>query len=277
VLGSILQKLFIALISGFTEFFCVPAMPHRMLFEVLTGTDQSDPLLSLAIHFGALLAVILACKKRMVYLMRADRQERNTRRRRNRHLDMNAVLEIRMLKMAALPLLIAVLFYQQAGKLVTGVAALALTLLINGFIVFLPRILPRGNKDSRMMSPLDSLIVGLGGALALIPGVSRVTAMTTAGALRGTDTSQTLEYALLLSAPALIVLLCFDIYALVVAKVAVTAVTVLIMVLAAALACGGGYASILFMRFMSMKSGFHTFCYYSWGMALFSFVLYLLI
>lgn len=277
MLGSILQKLFIALISGFAEFFAVPAMPHRLLFEVLTGTNQSDVTLSLAIHIGTLLAVTLACKKRMVYLLRADRQERNTRRRRNRHLDMNAVLEIRMLKVAVIPLLLGMFFWNRVGRLVTGVAALALALLLNGFIVFLPRILPRGNKDCRMMSPLDSLVMGLGGVLALIPGVSRVTAITTAGALRGTDPSQTLDYAMLLSAPVLIVLICFDIYSLLAASVALTGLMILTMLLAAALACGGGYAAIVFMRFMSMKSGFYTFCYYSWGMALFSFVLYLLI
>lgn len=277
MLGNILRNLFVALISGFTEFFCVPAMPHRMLFETLTGTDQSAPQLSFAIHLGAFLALILGCKKRMLYLLRADRQERNTRRRRNRHLDMNAVLEIRMLKAAAVPVLLSFFLYHKALSLVNGVAVLSLTLLINGFIVFLPRILPRGNKDSRMMSPLDSLIMGLGGALSVIPGVSRISSLITAGALRGTDTSQTLEYAFLLSAPALVVLLGIDVFAMLSAHTVITAIMLLTMVLAAALACGGAYAAIMFMRFMSQKTGFYTFCYYSWGMALFSFVLYLLI
>ncbi len=274
---SILHKLIIALFSGFAEFFSVPAFPHLMLYEVLTGTDYSDPQLSLGIHLGALLAVIFACNKRLLYLIRSDRQERNTRRRRNRHLDMNAIHEVRMLKAAMIPVLISLFFYHITAAWVTGVAALSLTLVLNGFLLFLPRILPHGNKDSRMMSPLDSLIMGLGGVLAMIPGISRINAMVTAGILRGGDQTQLLEYSLLVSVPVLVVLLCIDIYAVVAAGATITALMLLTMVLAAVVACGSGYLGIMFMRFLFMKAGYYSICYYSWGMALFSFVLYLLI
>lgn len=274
---SVLHKFIIALFSGFTEFFCVPAFPHLMLYEVITGTDQSDPMLSLAIHLGAFLAVIIACKKRLVYLFRADRQERNTRRRKNRHLDMSAVLETKMLKMALIPLLISVFFYRRAAAWVSGVAALSLTLLLNGVVLFLPRILPRGNKDSRMMSPLDSVVMGLGGALAVIPGVSRVGGLLTGGMVRGTDQVHGLEYSLLLSVPVLAVVVCFDVYAVIAANLTVTFIWLMVWLVAGAIAFGSAYLSILFMRFISMRSGFDSFCYYSWGMSLFSFVLYLLI
>ena len=277
MLYSALQKAIIALFSSFTEFFCVSSFPHLMLYEVLTGTSQTDPMLSLVIHLGALLAVITACKKRIVYLIRADRQERNTRRRKNRHLDMSAILEIKMLKTAMIPILISVFFYRRAAAWVDGVAALSLTLLLNGVILFLPRILPQGNKDSRMMSPLDSFVVGLGGALALIPGVSRMGGLITGCMARGTDQSHALEYSLLLSVPVLFVLLCFDIYAVICAKLTITFVWLMIWLAAGLIAFGSAYLAILFMRFLSMRSGFHQFCYYSWGMALFSFVLYLLI
>lgn len=274
---SVLHKFIIALFSGFTEFFCVPAFPHLMLYETVTGTNQSDPMLSFFIHLGAFLAVIIACKNRIAYLFRADRQERNTRRRKNRHLDMNAVLETKMLKMAMIPLLISVFFYRRAAAWVGGVASLSLTLLLNGVILFLPRILPRGNKDSRMMSPLDSFVMGLGGALAVIPGVSRVGGLLAGGMARGTDQVHALEYSLLLSVPVLAVVVCFDIYAVVAAKLTITFVWLMVWLIAGAIAFGGAYLSILFMRFLSMKSGFYSFCYYSWGMSLFSFVLYLLI
>lgn len=274
---SILHKMIIALFSGFAEFFCVPAFPHLMLYELMTGTDHSDALLALGIHLGALVAVIIACKKRIVYLVRADRQERNTRHRRNRHLDMNAIMEVRVFKAAVIPVVISVLFYQRTAVWVGGVAALSLTLLLNGLILFLPRILPRGNKDSRMMSPLDSLVMGLGGVLAVIPGVSRLTAIVTGGTLRGVEPSHAMEYALLLSVPALGILVCFDFYGVIAAKLTITALMLLVMLLAAVVSCGSAYLAILLMRFISMKSGIQSLCYYSWGMALFSFVLYLLI
>jgi len=277
VLVSVLHKFIVAMFSGFTEFFCVPAFPHLMLYETLTGTNQTDSMLTLAIHLGTLLAGLVACKKRLVYLLRADRQERNTRRRKNRHLDMNAVMETKMLKTALIPLLISLFFYRRAVAWVDGVAALTLTLLLNGGILFLPRILARGNKDSRSMSPLDSFVMGIGGALAVIPGVSRMSGLLTGGMARGTDQTHALEYALLLSVPVLIVLVGFDIYAVITAKVAITFLWLMIWLIAGAIAFGAAYLAILFMRFLAMRSGFYSICYYSWGMALFSFVLYLLI
>ena len=274
---GILHKLIIALFSGFTEYFCVSAAPHLLLYEYLTGYSQSDAVLTLMIHLGCLLAAIISCKRRLVYLLRADRLERITRRRKNRHLDMNAIREMKMLKTAVIPLLIGVLFYRQTASWVSGTAALALVLLLNGFIIFLPRILPQANKDSSMMSPLDSVIMGLCGTLSVIPGVSRMAGLLTGATARGTSQSHALEYALLLSVPVLIVLTGFDFYCVIVSSVTVSTVQFITWILAGAVAFGSAYLGILFMRFVAMKTGFTSFCYYSWGMAMFSFLFYLIV
>lgn len=274
---AIIHKLIIAVFSGFTEFFCVSAAPHLLIYEYLTGYTQSDVVLDLMIHLGCLIAVILACKKRLVYLLRADRLERITRRRKNRHLDMNALREMKMLKTALIPLLIGVLLYRKTASWVSGTAALALVLLLNGFIIFLPRILPRGNKDSSMMSPLDSVVFGLCGALSVIPGVSRMAGLLTGAMGRGSEQSNALEYALLLSIPVLIILTVFDIYIVMVTSVAVTTALLLTWLVAGFAAFGSAYLGILFMRYVAVKTGFTSFCYYSWGMAMFSFLFYLIV
>lgn len=277
MLAEILHKLIIALFSGFTEFFSVSATPHLLLYESLTGYSQNDAVLTLMIRIGCLLAVIFACKKRIIYLLRANRLERITRRRKNRHLDMNAIREGKMLKTAVIPLLIAVLFYRQTASWVSGPAMLALVMLINGFIIFLPRVMPQGNKDSSMMSPLDSLVVGICGALSVIPGISRMAGLLTGAMARGTEQSYALEYALLLSVPVLILMTGIDIYLVLVSAVAVTTLQLVIWIVAGFLAFGSAYLGILLVRFVAMKTGLHAFCYYSWGVAMFSFVLYLLV
>ena len=50
-----------------------------------------------------------------------------------------------------------------------------------------------------------------------------------------------------------------------------------ICLLTGALSFGGGMVSIGFMRYLSVKAGFDGFSYYSFGLALFSFILYLTI
>ncbi len=277
MLEGILHKLIIALFSGFTEFFCVSAAPHLLLYENITGYTQSEPGITLMIHLGCLLAAITASKKRIVYLLRADRLERNTRRRRNRHLDLHALRELKLLKTACIPLVIGVLFSRMTASWFTGPAMLSVVLLVNGFIIFLPRIMPRGNKDSRMMSPLDSILMGAMGALSVIPGLSRMACLLTGGMARGAAQNHALEYALLLSVPVLVVLSGIDVYVVIAAGVSVTAAQFLSWVLAGVVAFGSAYLGILFMRYLAMKTEFYSFCYYSWGMAMFSFVLYLIV
>jgi hypothetical protein len=46
---------------------------------------------------------------------------------------------------------------------------------------------------------------------------------------------------------------------------------------AAAAAFGGAWLAMVIMRFLSVKSNFYGFAYYNWGLALFSFLVYLMI
>ena len=91
------------------------------------------------------------------------------------------------------------------------------------------------------------------------------------------DRYHVLDFALLLTIPALLIVAVFDLIAVIGAKMAVTAMGLLIYVSIAALAFACGYAGIVIMRYLSSKDALLSFCYYSWGMALFTFVLYLMI
>lgn len=277
VLADFLHKIGFAIITGLAEFLPVSPYPHQMLYEVMTGYNHTDRMLDLAIHLGCLVALLLCCAERIRLFSRERRLARNTARRRNPHLNMVAVMDAKILRLATLPVLISLFFYSRAEKLVGGVFSLVVVLVINGLILSLPRILPQGNKDGRNMSLLDGLLIGLSGALAAIPGLSRMGCILTGGSVRGADRSYVLDMALMLSIPVLLVLVVMDIYAVIVAKAALTLLGVLLYVLSAAFAFGGSYLAIVLMRYLSMKIGYVLFCYYSWGMALLAFILYLII
>jgi len=106
-----------------------------------------------------------------------------------------------------------------------------------------------------------------------VPGISRVGAVTSAGIAQGADREQALRWSLLLSIPALVVLLAMDVYSIM--TVGLGAVAILQTVLAAVAAFGGAYVGIRMMRFMAVRAGFSGFAYYCWGAALFTLLMYL--
>lgn len=274
---NLLHKFIYALFSGFTEFLGVSAPPHQLLYESMTGFTQSDAMLTMMVRVGVLAALIFCCRTRIRRLMRERRLAGLARRRRNRQPDMTALLDMRLLKTAMLPLLVSVLFYRRAGQWNDHVAWLTLTLLLNGILLFMPRLLSHGNKDGRSVSRLDGALIGMGGALAAIPGFSRVGGMISAGTARGVDRGYALETALLLSIPVLLGLLVFDVFAVIAAKLSIGFAALLVYLLLGAVAFGGAWVGITLMRYLSVKAGFTGFSYYSWGMALFSFILYLMV
>lgn len=274
---ELLHKIWFTIITGLTEFLPVSSRPHQMIYQVMTGYEHTDLMLDLAIHMGCLAAPLVCCGERLRRFVRERRLERNAARRRKRHLDMTTVMDARILRMAMIPILISLLFYGQGKRLVGGMEGLALALVINGLIISLPRVLPHGNKDGRNLSMLDGLLIGLSGTLAAIPGISRMGCILTGGSARGADRNYVLEMALLLSIPVLLVSLAIDVYAVITAKAVLTFIGFLVYAFSAALAFVSSYLAILLMRYLSMKIGFVLFGYYSWGMALLSFILYLIL
>ena len=272
---NILYNLIYSLFSGVAELFCVDAAPHQRLFELLGGQKQADPWLTLWLRVGVLAALICSNWSRIRRLMRERRL--SLRVRRHRQSDPLAQLDLRFFKTTVIPALAGVLLYARAGELITTTASLALSLTVNGVILFIPRVVSRGNKDGRSVSRLDGVLMGLGSVLGAVPGISRMSGMLTAAAIRGIDRSYALDMALLLSIPVLAGLLVFDIVAVVTAGAALGLLSLVFYVVYAALAFGGAWLMQILMRYMSVKIGYSGFAYYSWGFALFAFILYLII
>ncbi|MBQ7416441.1 MAG: undecaprenyl-diphosphate phosphatase [Oscillospiraceae bacterium] len=274
---NFLYNLIYSLIAGLTEFLGVDAASHRLLLAFMAGQNQADPALLLALRIGVLAAVIFSCRKRLQHLWRQRRISLRSRRRHNRPLDPVAQLDLRLLKTAAIPVLISILLYSRAEGMITGLLPLTLVLVLNGILLFLPRLFSQGNKDGRSVSRLDGVLLGLGGALAAVPGFSTVGSLFSIGSARGLDKNYALDVALILSVPALVGLLVFDIVTVIAAKVAIDLIGLLLHLLYAAVAFGGGCLSILIVRRITLKSSLTGFAYYSLGFALFTFVLYLMI
>ena len=97
------------------------------------------------------------------------------------------------------------------------------------------------------------------------------------GMMRGATKRYALDTALILSIPALAVLLLIDFFAIFTTSAGLTFLAILSCITAGITSFLSAFAGIYMMRFLAVRAGFSGFAYYSWGLSLFSFILYLMI
>lgn len=275
---SWLESLLYGLVSGLAEFLPVSAQAHRTILLKLFGVSGEDALFSFFLHAGALAAVLAASQKHIRQIKRERKLVSDPKRRRKYRPDMKTLLDQQIVKSAFFPALLGFVLYFGILRWRSNLLVIAAFLILNGFLLFLPSHLPAGNKDSRSMSRFDALLFGLAGALGMLPGISRVGATTSVAIARGADKQQALSWSLLFSIPILICLMALDAYGFLSQGAGGLQALVLFQYLfGAAAAFCGAYIAITFMRFLAVNLGFSCFAYYSWGAALFTFILFLTI
>lgn len=273
-----IESLLYGFICGLAEFLPISAQAHQSIMMKLFGITSNIALVNFFVHCGVLLGLYYATKEHLQVLYREMRLAAIPKRRRRRQPDRKSVMEIKLIKTAFWGLLAGFLFFPVARLLQNKVHIIGLLLIVNGIIIMIPQFLFGGNKDARRMSIMDGLLLGLSNATFVLPGISRIAVSTTFCLARGVDRRNALNWAYCLSIPALVFLIGFDIYDVFSLGAGVVGITDVVKCLIAALSAFlGAFSSITFIRFISVNSGFYAFGYYSWGAALFSFILFLTI
>ena len=270
-----LQSIIYGFISGLSEFLPISSGGHQAILLKLFGMSEANPLGTFFIHLGALLAVFICCRPVFARLARELKiTSRPAKGRRNR--EARTVYDVRLLKTALIPMLIGLLAYIFTARLNTNLVVLAVFMILNGIIVMVPEYMPIGNQTAKHMSAIDATGVGISAALSAIPGISRVGAVCAFSLCRGADREHGLNWALVLSLPALLLMLLFDLIAIFSAGFAgVTFGVFIAYFFAGFLAFWGAYCGILLIRFLTVRTGYVAFAYYSWGAALLALILYL--
>lgn len=273
---SFIESLIYGFISGLSEFMPVSTQGHQALMLRLFGLSVREPGRDVFVHIGILLALVSACRTMFNHVMTKQRVTVNTRR--GRRVERRSTYDLQLVKAALVPMILGLFGYLAARKIENNMAWLAVLFVLNGIIVMVTEYTRRGNKDGRFMSGWDSIALGLFGALSALPGVSRNATMHFYTTMRGVDRSHSLNWFFLLSVPALILFILFDIVNLFILPLGtVTFISFLWYLVSAAAAFLGAQLSISFVRYLSVHMGYAGFAYFSWGAAMFSFVLYLIV
>lgn len=273
---NLLQSIFYGFFAGLSDILPVSAQAHRMLLTTLFGEDSEPVILRLLIHIGTIAALYFHCQNHILRISRAYKLSRVPKRRRTRPLDMNSLMDLRMLQTMLVPLIFGFIFYEKLSSVVSILSVLSWVLLLNGILLYVPQFLPGSNKTSLSFSPFDSVLMGMGAVASLIPGISCVGAVTSIATVRGADRTFALNMALMLNILVNIGLAVYDVMALLSGGIGgLSFVNILGFVLAAAAAFGGTMLGIAVMKKLAATRGFGIFAYYCWGAAMLVFILFL--
>ena len=271
---SLIQSIIYGLISGLSELLPVSSQANQAILMRLFGLDAREPLRDLLIHTAVLFALFTGCKSVIAKIHR-ERTLSGSRRRRNIS---DSTYEFRLIRSATVPMLLLLLVYISTKRIEGNMTTLALFLILNGIILMIPEHSRQANKDARSMSGLDGILMGISGGLSAFPGISRIGFISSYALLRGADKQKVVNWAFLLSIPALILLCLLDFIFIFTSGIgSISFLIVLGYIFSAVFAYIGAYLSILLVRFLAVRTGYSGFAYYCWGAALFSMILYLIV
>lgn len=200
---SALEALVLGVVQGLTEFLPISSTAHLRVVPALLGWPDPGVAFSAVIQLGSVLAVLTYFWKDLVEIVsgslrayrRADLGHRDARL-------MGAII-VGTVPICLIGLLLKPVLEDAHGPLrslsVIGVASLCM-----GLLLLLSERLCRHRRGIDEMGARDGLIVGLGQALALIPGCSRSGSTLTAALLMDMRRDDAARFSFLLGIPAIL-------------------------------------------------------------------------
>lgn len=177
-----LKVLLLALLQGVAEFLPISSSGHLVIGRDFLGLDEAGMRLDLMLHVGTLVSIFAFYRRTLVRIVV--------------NLEWSYVLKILV---SALPAVITYFCFKDfVDGLFTNTRMVGALLMFTGAVLIGTRYLPRGMRG---IGYGRALLMGLGQALAILPGVSR-SGMTLASARGGRiDPEKAAEFSFLMSAP----------------------------------------------------------------------------
>lgn len=273
-----LQSLLFGLVSGLTDILPVSAQAHRVLLLKFFGVKSTTSLMALLLHLSVFVALYLSSQGQFVKMNRARALARVPKRKRKRPLDVRSMMDWSLVKTMLIPTILGLFLYRYVRNMETNLLTIALFLFLNGVILYVPQFLPSSNKDSRTLSRLEGLAMGLGCTASILPGISTVGAVVSVGSVCGVERLYGLNMALIIKLFLLAGMIVYDVLGILSGGLEVLSFGIVLQYLVTALVSfGASMAGIRLLRRFAADHGFGLFGVYCWGLALFIFILNLVV
>ena len=263
-----LSSIFLGLVQGIAEFLPISSSGHLSLFQHFFGLTEAGLFFDVLLHLGTLIAIFVYYWRDIVNLVKAflrlvtglfSKKKKGARKGRK---DPGARM-ILMLIVATLPLFVILPIKDKVESLYSNTIFVGCTLIVTGCILFFSDRMAKGKKTVRSATLLDALLVGVGQAVAVVPGLSRSGTTISAGMLRGFSRKFAVRFSFLLSIPAVLGANIISIGDAVAAGIDTSLLPAYIA--GTVVAAVSGYFAIRLVNSLADKGKFGSFAYYCWG------------
>ena len=182
------QGILLGLVQGLTEFLPVSSSGHLAIGRELLGVGGGEDLVfEVAVHAATVLATIVVFRRQIGELLRGL-----FRFRYNTETDYILKICVSMIPV----LIVGVFFKDKVEGLFGSLTVVGVALLVTALLLFLSDIAswPRGEK----ISFWQALVIGVGQALAVIPGLSRSGTTISTGLLCGVRRESVAQFSFLM-------------------------------------------------------------------------------
>ena len=188
-----IKVLCLAVVQGLTEFLPVSSSGHLVLAQHFLGVKSPGPDLELFLHVGTLLSVCAFYRRRLASLLADLLRGRRA-----------GVLYVAWVLLSMLPAGVAYAFGKDLfDRIYDSPRTVAALLVANGALLLLSGLAERRGPATRAR-PLDglrALAMGVGQAVAVLPGISRSGTSIGAGRLLGLGPKGAAEFSFVMSIP----------------------------------------------------------------------------
>ncbi len=192
-----LEAIIVGIVQGLAEFLPISSSGHIVLTQYLLGIrevggeHQPDLSFEIILHLGTLVSVLLYFRKSLWRLVQSLYTKGMVEERKT----------IFWLGIATIPAVIAALLFKDFFDAVPGKPVLVSALLfVTGLILFIPRLVKSG--AAKVDLP-QAVVMGIGQAFAILPGISRSGSTIAAGLVTGVKAERAAEFSFLMSIPAI--------------------------------------------------------------------------
>ena len=204
---DILQAIIIGIVQGLTEFLPVSSSAHLVFAQKLVGTESSLTF-DILLHLGTLIAVLWFFRWDIIKMLRSwwlsigDLLQ--GRFKHGLYDDAYTRLAWYVI-LATIPVgIVGVLFDDAVESLFAGALYVpAFFLFVTGTILYLSQRMNSGKINMDNISKVEALVMGLGQACAIMPGLSRSGTTIAAGLVMGLDKEFAAKFSFILSVPAI--------------------------------------------------------------------------